>query len=199
MANVSRPLIALLVGTVAVFALWIVALKPSASTSPGGGHGLGVYQSAIDKAHKAVANSNRASIAPGAAPTAPSAAAAAGAGAPAAAAAPVAPAPRHRFDAVSRALRHGKVLALSFFNPSGSDDRAVRRELASVPTRGGRVVKLAVPLSELARYALVTSQVPVTSTPTLVLIDSDRQASTIVGFADRFEISQRVSEALAVK
>jgi hypothetical protein len=38
--------------------------------------------------------------------------------------------------------------------------------------------------------------VPVQVSPTLVLIDKARQASTIVGFADRFEIAQRVADAL---
>ena len=64
---------------------------------------------------------------------------------------------------------------------------------------GSAVVKLAVPLSELARYPVVTTQVPVSESPTLVLIDRAQQATTIVGFADRFEIAQRVDDALAAK
>jgi hypothetical protein len=100
---------------------------------------------------------------------------------------------------VERALVANKVVALLFFNPAGADDRAVAQELASVPTRGGKVVKLAVPLSEVSHYKVVTDQVPVDSSPTLVLIDPDQQAQTIVGFADRFEIAQRVADALRVK
>ena len=64
MANVSRPLIVLLVGTVAFFALWLFALKPSPS-SPGGSQALGTYQSAINAAHNAVAKSNAVSAAQG--------------------------------------------------------------------------------------------------------------------------------------
>jgi hypothetical protein len=45
---------------------------------------------------------------------------------------------------------------------------------------------------------VVTNQVPVNESPTLVLIDAQRHASTIVGFADRFEIAHRVADALAV-
>jgi hypothetical protein len=56
MGNTSRPLIALLVGTVAFFALWVVALKPGSSSSNGAPptQGLSAYQAAIKKAHQAV-------------------------------------------------------------------------------------------------------------------------------------------------
>ena len=47
MGNVSKPLIALLVGTVAFFALWTVALKGGASGGASS-KSLGTYQSAID-------------------------------------------------------------------------------------------------------------------------------------------------------
>jgi hypothetical protein len=105
----------------------------------------------------------------------------------------------NRLSAVTRALEAGKVIALLFYNPLAADDRAVKRELATVPLHRGGVVKLSVPLSELASYHVVTNQVPVGASPTLVLIDRARSASTIVGFADRFEIAQRVDQALAVK
>ena len=59
----SRSLIALLVGTVAFFALWIVALKPSGSKTSS--QGLGQYQSAINKAHQAVSTSNASNAASG--------------------------------------------------------------------------------------------------------------------------------------
>ncbi len=59
----SRSLIALLVGTVAFFALWIVALKPSGNKSSS--QGLGQYQSAINKAHQAVGTSNASNAASG--------------------------------------------------------------------------------------------------------------------------------------
>ena len=76
-----------------------------------------------------------------------------------------------------------------------------RSERSSQPCRrhGGRVVKLAVPLAELTRYPVITRQVPISGSPTLVLIDRTRTAGTIVGFSDRFEISERVDQALAVK
>ncbi len=91
------------------------------------------------------------------------------------------------------------MIALLFYNPAATDDQAVKSELATVPTYGGQVVKLAVPVSELARYTIVTNQVAINESPTLVLIDANHQASTIVGFTDTFEIDQRVADALTVK
>lgn len=216
MTSVSRPLIGLLVAAVAFFAVWTLALKPSSSSSGGTKGGLGPFQSTIDKAHRAVANSQSAAAAQGSPVTATPTARAAGSAttpnaithavtARPAAKSPIATGAIHartatqRHDTVVRALRTHKVVALLFFNPRGADDRAVRAELASVPTHGGRVVKLAVPLVELTRYPVITRQVPINGSPTLVLIDRTRTAGTIVGFTDRFEISERVDQALAVK
>jgi len=225
MDHVSRPLIALLAGTVAFFAIWLVALKPS-----GGGAGSqkpGVYVSPIAKAHRAVAASAAASVAhggtvipsarPGARATTTTPAAATSAASvhaptpttkhPASrifktgstwpAHRPRASAADRRARSVARAIQANKTLALLFYNAAGADDRAVRQELDAVPAHRGRVLRLAVPLSELARYAVVTNQVRVTGSPTLVVIDRAHHAGTIVGFADRFEISQLVADALA--
>jgi hypothetical protein len=227
--HVSRPLVGLLVGTVLFFALWLVALKPGSSTSPGGSQGLGQYQSAIDKAHAAVNLANATSAAHGgtivaASPRHAASAKPAGVVKPASAAKPwtttmpaavtpaavVKPATHNpvrptvatsvsRLQLVQRALRSGKVLALLFYNGAAADDRAVKSELAAVPKHGRRVVTLAIPISELARYTVVTNQVQISISPTLVIIDRRHQALTITGFADRFEIAQRIAGALAVK
>jgi type IV secretory pathway VirJ component len=228
MENVSRPLIALLIASVAALAVWMVALKPSS----GGSGTSAAYQSAIAKARAAVSTSAAAGVAhggtvattpnatatPAAAATAASNAAATPARNPATAATHPATAatkpaakgaagtirqqpvsPSLRLNAVTRALRANKVVALLFYNGAAADDRALKQELAAVPAHGKQVVKLAVPLSELTRYPVVTNQVPVEVSPTLVLVDGSHHASTIVGFADRFEIAQRVTDALTVK
>ena len=100
---------------------------------------------------------------------------------------------------IRNALIAHQVVAVLFYNPAASDDQAVDHELAAVPTHGGQVVKLAVPLSELTSFAVITQQIPVVTAPTLVLVDSSRQATTITGFVDPLEISQRVDDALAAK
>ncbi len=64
MAHVSRPMVALLVATLAFFALWTVALKPDGSTGNGGSQGLAGLSSAVAKAHHVVAASAAVSAAP---------------------------------------------------------------------------------------------------------------------------------------
>jgi hypothetical protein len=218
----SRSLIALLVGTVAFFAVWTLALKGGSSNSSSGGpnSGLGAYQSAINKAHRAVTTSN--------ANDAASAAVAAGSGSRTAATSGTSggastasgtsgssktsthsPTPKAtaahsaaaavRLSTVKSAVSAHKVVAILFYNPVAADDQAVKRELAAVPGHRGKVVKLEIPLSEAANFTAVTQQVPVNFSPTLVLIAPGGQAGEIVGFSDSFEIAERVSQALAAK
>jgi hypothetical protein len=100
---------------------------------------------------------------------------------------------------IRSAIRAGKVVAVLFYNDAAADDRAVKSELAEVPTHHGKVVRLAVPVSQLTQYSVVTQQIPVVTAPTLVLIDAARQATTITGYADPVEIAQRIDDALSVK
>jgi hypothetical protein len=220
MTHASRPLIALLIATVLFFALWMVALKPGGTNTGANGpskQGLGQYQADINAAHQAVTTANTAGARAGADP-APAAtnpahtarvsiprahakttvrpAAAVKATAKPASGARVA---KSRLAGVQRALRSHKVLALLFYNPAAPDDRAVHQELAGVPAHGGKVFKLAIPLNEIESYMAVTAAVPVNFSPTLVLVAPNGQANEIVGYADPFEISQRVDDALAVR
>ena len=100
---------------------------------------------------------------------------------------------------VDRALDQHKVLALLLYNPAAPDDRAVAREMRSIPTQNGAVVKMSVPLQQLGHFSDLLNEVPVNFSPTLVLIDRARQATEITGFADPFEIDQRVADALTSK
>lgn len=205
MSHASRPLLALLAATVLVFMLWIVALKPhsSGSAGTGGSKGQAAYQSDINAAHQAVNASNGAGAADGGQlSTSSSRTQTAQGSTPSSKPAP-SKAPRVKVSAaappteiVQQAIEAHKVLALLFYNPNGPDDQLVRQELAAVPTYGGAVVKVTIPIDQLSQYTNLLSQVPITTTPTLVLINSSQQASTIVGFADSLEIDQRVTDAL---
>jgi hypothetical protein len=223
----SRSLIALLIGTVAFFALWLFALKPGGSNHGGSSssQGLGQFQSDINKAHQAVGISNASNAASGndgtgsgaaTSSSAPSSPASGGAApestAPASSATHPASKPHltpkvgahnpetlARLSTVQNALGTHKVVAMLFYNPAATDDQAVKHELASVPTHHRQVVKLTIPLSEAANFTPVTQQVPVNFSPTLVLIAPNGQAGEIVGFSDQFEIAQRVDDALAAK
>jgi hypothetical protein len=246
MASLPRPLIALLVATVAAFGLWYVELKPS-SSSGGGSQGVGSYQSAINKAHQAVKTSNAANARLGAptstgpAPSSPTPAktaapnsaktatpnsvktatpnsakttttatntaakttatktAAAKPTAKIAKTAATAPSVAQQVTLINNALTSHKVIAVLFYNDAAADDQAMAHELRAVPTHKGQVVKLAVPVSQLTSFAMITQQVPVVTAPTLVLIDASRQATTITGFADPLEITERVDDALAAR
>jgi hypothetical protein len=230
MGSLPKPLIGLLLGTVAFFAVWMVALKPS-SSSNGSQGGVGQYQSAINKAHGAVTTSSQANAKLGA-PTAttssttstPAKTAAASdktaampaktAAAPAKTAAtsakttpatPAAPKPTAKeiaataVQTVGTAIRAGKVVAILFYNDAAADDRAMKTELAAIPTHGGQVVTVAVPVSQLIQFSSLTQSVNVNTAPELVLIDKARQASTMFGYADGVEIAQRIDDALAAK
>ena len=221
MRSLPKPLIGLLLGTVAFSAVWMVALKPSSSSSGGSPSGVGQYQSAINKDHEAVTTSNQANARLGA-PTATTPAttakvsttpAAKAAPATSAKTSPAAKAAAHKSPAnasttasaasevqtVQNAVRAGKVVAVLFYNGAAADDRAMKSELASIPTHKGEVVRLAVPVSQLTQFSMITTQVPVDSSPTLVVIDRARQATTLIGFADGVEIAQRIDDALASK
>jgi hypothetical protein len=232
MASLPKPLIGLLLGTVALFAVWTVALKPSSSSSSGGGSqgGVGQYQSAINKAHQAVTTSNQANAKLGAptattpaptpatpakaTPTAKATAATpakatttakatpAAKAAPATnahAAGPATPLAGSDTSTVQNAVRAGKVVAVLFYNPAAADDQAMKHELAAIPTHGGAVVKLAVPVSRLTQFGMITQQVPVVTAPTLVLIDAAHKATTITGYADPAELGQRIDDSLTAK
>jgi len=100
---------------------------------------------------------------------------------------------------ITSAIESHKVVAVLFYNPASADDQAMAHEVGTISTHGGKVVKLAVPVSELTNFSIITQQIPVVTAPTLVLIDAGRQATTLTGYADTLEISQRVDDALAAK
>jgi hypothetical protein len=53
------------------------------------------------------------------------------------------------------------------------------------------------PVSQLARFAGITRGVQVLQSPTIVIVDPNRKASTITGYTDATEIDQAVTDALA--
>ena len=197
MARLPKPLIGLLLGTIALLAVWMVALKPSSSSSDGSQSGA-VYQPTISQAHPAVTTANSAN-----ARLRASAAKAVRAAKPPASASKAragsvsTPSAASGVQMVQNAVGAHKVVAVLFYNGAAADDQAMQSELAAVPTHGGKVVKLAVPVSQLTQFAMITTQVPVVTAPTLVVIDRARHATTIMGFADPVELSQRIDDALA--
>ena len=202
------------------------AAPAQTTPAPAGGAAPGTagLTRAVDKAHGAVTTANGdaaragqtsadgarpASSASGAAQPAGSAAAGAGARATAR---PAEPHARHgavaahlraagspRVGAVKAALLHHRAVAIAFVDPRTADARAVAGEMRHVSHFGGRAITLSVPLASLSDYDFITKSIEVTVAPTVVIVDPRRRATTIVGFADRGEIEQRLADALAVK
>jgi len=217
MANVPKPLLGVLLAAVAFFAVWTVALKGNSSAGGASPNPVAPFQSAIAKAHQASTTSDAVNRALGAtvtttpaassshlaaaaqntlaaatahsASTRPTRTAAASGKASAASA-------EKQVSEVESALSAHKVVALLFYNPAAADDQAVKQELAAAAAPAGKVVKVAVPVSELSRFAVVSNQIPVTTAPTLLIIDRAGQATSLTGFTDRFEITQRIRDAL---
>jgi hypothetical protein len=100
---------------------------------------------------------------------------------------------------VEAALRQRKAVAIAFVDPHTADARAVAQEVRHVSHFGGRAATFAAPLAKLSAYDFITNRVEVTVAPTVVIVDPHRRATTIVGFADRGEIEQRLADALATK
>ncbi len=228
MSQVSRPVQILLAVTALFAVVWFVALRPKpdvasesavapAQTTPAapGTEGL---SNAVDKAHDAVTTANGdaeraaqsdAQATPPATAAQPqtsagkSASGTAGAGEHSARTGG-ASAKRHaaahgRVQVARTALRQHKALAIAFVDPHTADARAVGQELRHVSHFGGRAVTLVAPLAQLSDYGFITRQVEVTVAPTVVIVDPRHRATTIVGFADRGEIEQRLADALPAK
>jgi len=97
------------------------------------------------------------------------------------------------------ALRDRKIVVLAVLanrDRQGADDRGVRRELADVDRRGGRVHVQAVPVRRLPRYAPITRGAEINQTPTVMVVDFALRATTLTGWSDAETIDQYVVDAM---
>ena len=97
---------------------------------------------------------------------------------------------------VAGAVKRDKVVALLFWDSRAPEDRRVRRALRDANTYGGRVFVRAAPVSQIARYAPITRGVDVAQSPTLVVVDADLHAESLVGYVARTTIRQALSDAI---
>jgi hypothetical protein len=97
---------------------------------------------------------------------------------------------------VRHALSSGRVVALLFYSPVSSDDRAVRDELARVDRRSGHVVTLSVSVNGLARFRNVLHGVNVVQSPTVVVLGRKAPPRVLEGYTDHAEIDQATLVAL---
>jgi hypothetical protein len=204
MAQLSRPLLVALAATVALMAVWLVALRPK--PVPVQDTPLAPVQ-VIPQAEQAAATSDAANATVQAASGVGSAPAGSSPATPAAAASsPTAArsaAPQaakhgaHRDAAVARAIARGKVVVLLFWEADAADDVATRGALRGLDLHGGKVVVRVVPIGRVAQYASVTRGLKIAQSPTTVVIGRKRHTRVIVGLTEPRELAQAVGDALA--
>jgi hypothetical protein len=204
---VSRPMLIALAATVALAAVWLVALGHKSGEIAGT---PAAPVQAIAKARKASAASDAANAkvqaaggadktsARAAAPAASTKAASAKAtAAPAKAAAPHISAASTRDAAVVRDLRGGKVVVMLFWNANAADDVATRDAVRNLNRHGGKVAVHIVPISRVGEYESITRGVTINQSPTTLVIDRKRRTRPITGLTEPGELTQAVDDALA--
>ena len=92
---------------------------------------------------------------------------------------------------VARALADRRVVVL-FFGVQGHDDRATRRATQAV--RGKAAVFIGS-VYHLDEYARIVGALPITQVPATVVIDRQRRARVVEGFADAGTLEQLVADA----
>jgi hypothetical protein len=99
---------------------------------------------------------------------------------------------------VERELAHNRTVLVLFWNPKGSEDRAVRAQLPAVAHKLGATVAVHYSLPHaVAQYGKFTNTVQVNQTPTILLVNPHGQATALTGFLDAYAIDQAVAEARA--
>jgi hypothetical protein len=192
MDQVSRPMLIALAATVALAAVWLVALG---HTSEEIARTPAAPVKAVAKARKASAAKAAASAKTVSAKAAK--AASARAAAFARAAAPHISAATTRDAAVVRDLRGGKVVVMLFWNAKAADDVATRDVVRGLNRHGGNVAVHVVPISRVGEYESITRGVAINQSPTTLVIDRKRRTRPIVGLTERGELTQAVDDALA--
>ena len=191
MSQVSRPMQIALAATLLLLAVWFVALRPKPSSSE---------EAAAPAPVPAQTTPAPAASSGGAEPTTSGRSAARER--PPAEAADVSTRPIHTrgpVASVRAALQLHKAIAIAFVDSATADSRRSSDELLHVSDFGGRAFTIATRLANLSDYGFITKNVEVAVAPTVVIVDPRHRATTIVGFADRGEIEQRLADALAAK
>lgn len=97
-------------------------------------------------------------------------------------------------------LKHGKVVAVLFWNPKGSVDATVRRELrAASRAQHGKLAVHVARSSQIGSVGSFAHAVQVYSTPTILLINVHAKTSSLTGLTDAFSIGQAIKEVKHAK
>jgi hypothetical protein len=97
---------------------------------------------------------------------------------------------------VEAELKQGKVVTILFWNPKGSVDRAVQRELRAVGhALGGKIAVREAYARQVGSFGSITRAVQVDETPTILIVNRHGQTTTLAGLTDVFSIEQAIGEA----
>ena len=101
--------------------------------------------------------------------------------------------------AVEAELAHGNVVVVLFWNPNGTDDKAVRRALGSLQAaHHGKIAINVASASQAATFGAITRGVQVYGTPTMLVVNKHGKAIVLTGLQDAFSIGQTIDEARSV-
>ena len=225
MSQISPPIRILLVCAVAFMAAWMLFLRPKtesgapAASTPvtaappveaGGDKASSLAGKAVEKANEATATQDARAeeLAGGVGETAaaPATNNATAVTQPADAAQPVqgTPAKLNKKEVaegglplrVLHALGDRKVVVILFWQPRAAEDKAVRKALAGIDRHHNKVLAHATHIKRVASYQQITRGAEVEQSPTVVVIDRNRQVTSLVGYVDRQTIDQAVTDAL---
>jgi hypothetical protein len=96
---------------------------------------------------------------------------------------------------LAKSMDH-KVVAILFTNGKSADDRRTRKALKHAYTAHGKVITRSVPVAQISKYRPVAEGVDVAQSPTLMVIDRDRSAQTLVGYSSVAAINQAIIDGL---
>ena len=97
---------------------------------------------------------------------------------------------------VKSALDAHKVVVILFWQPKAAEDKAVRKALTGIDRHHNKVLAHATHIKRVASYQQITRGAEVEQSPTVVVIDRNRQVESLVGYVDRQTIDQAVTDAL---
>lgn len=97
---------------------------------------------------------------------------------------------------VAAELKQGKTVLLLFWNPHASDDVAVHAQVQAVAHKlGGRVAVHAALADQVGTFGSITRDIQLYQTPTLLIVNSQAQVTTLTGYTEAFAIEQAIAEA----
>jgi hypothetical protein len=117
--------------------------------------------------------------------------------APAAPAAPAVPDRGGVPARAARALEQGRVIAVLFTLEEAADDSATRAALRSLKTGPGksRVAVFSDSIANVGRYSRLVGGLGISQVPSIVIVDSERQARLLEGYVDAGTLRQSVADA----